>query len=79
MTFELEPRGDDVLLVVTQRRLRSRDGMASVAAGWHTHVGLLLDHLEGREPRGFWSTHGRLEAEYATRLAGAPLPGPGPA
>lgn len=71
VTFELEPRGDEVLLVVTQRRLRSREGMASVASGWHTHIGILLDHLEGREPRGFWSAHTRLEAEYAERFAAA--------
>lgn len=71
VTFELHPRGRDVLLVVTQRRLRSRDGMASVAAGWHTHLGLLADHLAGHPPRGFWSTHTRLEAEYSRRFADA--------
>lgn len=75
VTFELIPHEAEVLLVVTQRRLRSRDGMASVAAGWHTHLGILIDHLEGREPRGFWSTHGRLEADYAGRFANAPVAG----
>lgn len=70
--FELFPAaGGEVKLVVTQRRLRSVAGMANVAAGWHTHLGILLDHLEGRPPRGFWSTHGRMEAEYAGLLAGA--------
>lgn len=71
VTFELTPRDGEVLLVVTHRRLRSRGEMASVAAGWHAHLGILLDRLEGREPRGFWSTHARLEAEYAERLAAA--------
>lgn len=71
--FELFPLEDgEVRLVVTHRRLRSREGMANVAAGWHVHLGLLLDHLEGREPRGFWSAHGRLEAGYARHLAAAP-------
>lgn len=69
VTFELAPREDGVLLVVTHRRLRSRDGMAIVASGWHTHLGILIDQLEGREPRGFWSTHERLAAEYAKRFA----------
>lgn len=74
--FELFPLdGGEVKLVVTHRRLRSRDGMASVASGWHTHLGILLDRLEGREPRGFWSTHGRLEPEYARQLADAPVAG----
>ena len=71
VTFELVPQGAEVLLIVTHERLRSRDGMASVAAGWHTHLGILLDRLEQREPRGFWSAHGRLEAEYARLLEGA--------
>jgi uncharacterized protein YndB with AHSA1/START domain len=72
VVFELFPvEGGEVKLVVTQRRLRSREGMANVAAGWHAHLGILLDRLEGRAPRGFWSTHGRLEAEYAERLATA--------
>jgi uncharacterized protein YndB with AHSA1/START domain len=76
VTFELLPLEDDeVRLVVTQRRLRSLEGMTSVAAGWHTHLGILLDRLEGRQPRGFWSTHGRLEAEYAERFAAAPAAG----
>lgn len=70
--FELFPAdGGEVRLVVTQRRLRSLAGMANVSAGWHAHLGILLDRLEGREPRGFWSTHGRMEAEYTDRLAAA--------
>lgn len=69
VTFELTPRGGEVLLVVTQRRLRSRQGMANVAAGWHTHLGILLDVLEGRAPRGFWSTHSAMESEYTLRFA----------
>lgn len=73
VTFELvsEDHGE-VKLIVTQRRLRSREGMANVAAGWHAHLGILIDHLEGRPPRGFWSTHGRLEAEYARLFATVP-------
>jgi uncharacterized protein YndB with AHSA1/START domain len=68
VTFELTPQGDDVLLVLTHRRLGDRAMMLSVAGGWHTHLGILLDHLNGREPRPFWSTHARLEAEYERRL-----------
>ena len=68
VTFELTPQGEDVLLVLTHRRLGNRAAMVSIAGGWHTHLGILLDHLEGREPRPFWSTHARLEAEYERRL-----------
>jgi len=69
VTFELTPRGRDVLLVLTHRRLGDRAMMAPVAGGWHTHLGILVDHLNGREPRPFWSTHAQLEAEYEKRLA----------
>ena len=68
VTFELTPQGDDVLLVLTHRRLGDRAMRLSVAGGWHTHLGILLDHLNGREPRPFWSTFERLNAEYDRRL-----------
>jgi hypothetical protein len=43
--------------------------MVSVASGWHTHLGILIDHLNARVPPPFWSTHVRWEAEYEKRLA----------
>ena len=70
VTFELTPRGRDVLLVLTHRRL-TPTLMLSVAGGWHTHLGILVDHLNGRVPQPFWSTHARLEAEYEQRIAAA--------
>jgi uncharacterized protein YndB with AHSA1/START domain len=68
VTFELTPRDEDVLLVLTHRRLPDRTTMVRVASGWHAHLGILLDRLDGREPRPFWSTHAPLEAEYEKRL-----------
>jgi uncharacterized protein YndB with AHSA1/START domain len=67
-TFELTAQGREVLLVVTHRRLHDRRAMIGVAAGWHTHLAILSDTLLAREPRPFWSTHTRLEAEYEKRL-----------
>ena len=69
VTFELTPRGKDVLLVLTHSRLPDRKGMIGVAGGWHAHVGILEDVLDGREPRGFWSMHARVAAEYERRFA----------
>jgi uncharacterized protein YndB with AHSA1/START domain len=71
VTFELTPRGKDVLLVVTHRRLPDRREMTRVAGGWHAHTGILEDVLNGREPRGFWSTHAKVAAEYDKRFADA--------
>jgi uncharacterized protein YndB with AHSA1/START domain len=69
VTFELSAQGNKTLLVVTHVRLGSRDNMLSVAAGWHTHVGILEDQLNGVEPRPFWTTHAQLVAEYGRRFA----------
>jgi uncharacterized protein YndB with AHSA1/START domain len=68
VTFELFPEGDEVLLVLTHRRLPSTAMMVSVASGWDTHLGILIDRLSGDEPRGFWSNFGRLEAAYKKRF-----------
>lgn len=68
VTFELSEHGTDVRLVLTHRRLDTRAERVSVASGWDTHLGVLADQLAGREPRGFWSTHDRLRAEYEQRI-----------
>ena len=65
VTYELSPRGKQVLLVITHRRLGNRDLTISVMSGWDVHTGILADVLAGVEPRPFWSTHAALEKEYA--------------
>lgn len=70
VTFELFPEGKDVLLVLTHRRLADAKTMTMVAAGWDAHLGILADRLKSVEPRGFWSTFGRLEKEYERRFVG---------
>jgi uncharacterized protein YndB with AHSA1/START domain len=68
VTFDLAPRGDRVMFTVTHRKLASRDDMISVSGGWHTHLDILADRLEGRNPPSFWPTHTRLEDEYEQRI-----------
>ena len=67
--FELEARGDQVRLSVTHSRLASAEGMLSVASGWHTHLSVLRDRMNGRTPEGFWRSLTRVNAEYARRLS----------
>jgi uncharacterized protein YndB with AHSA1/START domain len=69
VTFELFAEGADVLLVLTHRKLPDTDMMVSVASGWDAHLGILVDRLRDEAPRGFWSTHGRLEEHYRQRFA----------
>lgn len=68
VTYELEVEGDDVLLTLTHRRIVTRDMMESVCGGWHTHLEILDDVLNEREPQPFWKRHTELEAEYDARL-----------
>jgi uncharacterized protein YndB with AHSA1/START domain len=68
VTYELTPRGKDVLLVIVHRRLEGRELQASVMGGWDVHTGILADVLNGLEPRPFWTTHSKLEQEYSATL-----------
>jgi uncharacterized protein YndB with AHSA1/START domain len=68
VTFELTPRGEETLLVLTHAKLANRAGMVSVGSGWHSHLGVLIDHLAGRKPRPFWTTVMRMNAEYEQRF-----------
>jgi uncharacterized protein YndB with AHSA1/START domain len=71
VTFELAPQGGDVLLVLTHRRLADRNMMVSVSSGWHSHLAILIDKLNGEEPRPFWTTVTKMEAEYEKRIPAA--------
>ena len=67
VTFELETRGQNVMFTITHERVAEKD-QADVAAAWDTHTGVLDDVLSGARPRGFWSTHERLDEAYREAL-----------
>jgi len=67
VTYELSPRGKDVLLTIVHRRL-GKELVPAVMGGWDVHSGILEDILKGAEPRPFWKTHEKLEKEYAAAL-----------
>jgi uncharacterized protein YndB with AHSA1/START domain len=66
--YELEQRDDKVLLVLTHTRLTSDEDVLSVSGGWHTHLDVLVDILEGREPGPFWKRHAKNHDAYENRL-----------
>lgn len=70
VTFELVPKENgQVLLILTHQRLGDDlDTLISVSSGWHTHLGILVDTLNGREPKGFWSEHMKAEQMYEQKL-----------
>ena len=68
VSFELEPKGDQVLLTVIHRRLPDRATLLKVAAGWHMHLDILVARATGQEPAPFWDGWSRLQKEYDRRL-----------
>ena len=66
--YELEEQGDKVRLVLIHHRLETRDTVLSVSCGWHAHLNLLVDVLEGSRPRPFYKMHLQYESEYEQRL-----------
>jgi uncharacterized protein YndB with AHSA1/START domain len=64
VTYELTPKGKDVLLTI-HHRLPDDPGLkVAVGGGWGVHTGILADLLDGVKPRPFWSTHARLMKEF---------------
>ncbi|MEX0721977.1 MAG: SRPBCC family protein [Balneolaceae bacterium] len=71
VTFELIPKENNkVLLILTHRRLGDdKNILISVASGWHTHLGILEDVLNGKEPEGFWKVHNQVEKDYEQKIS----------
>ena len=65
--YELEERGDKVLLTLTNRRLPNRAELVGVSGGWHTHLEMLAAELEGRGKPPFWDLVARFQPEYEAR------------
>jgi uncharacterized protein YndB with AHSA1/START domain len=66
--YELTEQGDKVKLVLIHRRLDTADVVLSVSGGWHTHLNVLVDVLEGNTPRPFYKMQTQFESEYRERL-----------
>ena len=68
VSFELEARGEKVLLTVTHRRLPSRAYALRVGPGWHMHLDVLVARTTDTQPEPFWDGWLRLQKEYDARL-----------
>jgi uncharacterized protein YndB with AHSA1/START domain len=68
VSFELEPKGDNVLLTVIHRRVPERATLLNVSAGWHMHLEILAARATGKETEPFWDGWTRLKQEYDRRL-----------
>jgi uncharacterized protein YndB with AHSA1/START domain len=68
VSFELEPKGNEVMLTVIHRRLPDRSTLLGVGAGWHAHLDVLVARATGKEPPPFWDGLSRLRKEYDRRI-----------
>lgn len=67
VTFELAPKGNDVVLTVTHRRLPDHKTKLMVGAGWHMHLDVLVARMYGTTTEPFWDGWTRLTTEYERR------------
>ncbi|WP_299909760.1 SRPBCC family protein [uncultured Paracoccus sp.] len=69
VTFELQERGDRVLLTLTHRGLDDPRDRTMTASGWHMHLDILVAEASGQPPASFWSGWVKLRDDYARRLS----------
>lgn len=70
VTFKLEKLNDKVKLTLTHENLQqTKEAKVGTLAGWHTHLDILVDLMNERAPKGFWSIHMVLEQEYEGRIS----------
>lgn len=70
VSFELAPRGDEVLLTLIHHRIADRAMTLMVGPGWHAHLDVLAAKMRGETPVPHWDNWVRLKAEYAGRIPG---------
>ncbi len=68
--FELEAKGDKVLLTLVHTRLPNRDTTLKVSAGWHAHLDVMVARMSGAGVPTFWKSWQRLKGEYERLLPG---------
>ncbi|MGZ3299175.1 MAG: SRPBCC family protein [Asticcacaulis sp.] len=64
----LVEEGGNVRLTLVHQRISDRRNMVMVGAGWHAHLDVLADRLNGRASGPFWEHWTQLKAEYERRL-----------
>lgn len=66
-SFDLEERGDRVLLTLRHTGLSEGPMRAEIAGGWHMHLDILAARLTGKKAGSFWSGWAQLRDGYAAQ------------
>lgn len=68
VSFTLEPKGGEVLLIVIHHRISDRENLLRIGAGWHAHLDVLAGRLANEPAPPFWDHWTRLHGEYGHRI-----------
>ena len=71
MTFDLQPKGEQVQLTLVHRGISDRANLLMIGAGWHLHLDILVRRANGGTAEAretFWDGWTRLRAEYDRRI-----------
>ena len=68
VTYELVPKGERTLLVLTHSGITSPVGAQDFGSGWNSHLTVLEERLAGRSVRDFWALHAHSREAVARAL-----------
>jgi uncharacterized protein YndB with AHSA1/START domain len=68
VAFDLQPRGEQVLLTIVHSGISDRRNRVMIGAGWHGHLDVLDARLRGDAPEPFWDRWATLHDEYDRRV-----------
>jgi uncharacterized protein YndB with AHSA1/START domain len=69
VTITLKADGESTVLHLIHERLTNAEFKSGASAGWHTHLDLLVDLLEGKPARDFWKQYTPLKLEYDSKIS----------
>ena len=71
--FRLDPEGDPkdnkVRFTLTHSKIPDRQYAVDVSGGWHSHLAILQDRVEGKVPPAFWDVWRRHDGVYDRRYS----------
>jgi len=68
VTIRLKQDGDNTTLTLSHDRLSNPEYQKGASAGWHAHLDLLVDVMNGNERRDFWIHYAALKKQYDQRM-----------
>lgn len=68
VSFDLKSTGEKVLLTLIHSDIPNRSVMLNIAAGWHTHLDILVARATEAHFEPFWDRWRGLKADYDERL-----------